>query len=86
MFLTRIECISFSIANSDSITAKTKLSSDKMISFNRDLSFEVMIILNFVFLTKKYYRMPKGNTCFGKNLVIALKLYMSNRFECFYFY
>ena len=53
MFLTGIECISFSIANSDSITAKTKLTSDKMISFNRDLSFEMMVILNFVVLTKK---------------------------------
>ena len=85
MFLTGIECISFSIANSDSITAKKKFTSDKMISFNEDLSFGMMIILNFV-VTKKYYRMPKGHTCFGKILVLVLKLCMSNRFECFYFY
>ena len=67
MFFTGIECISSSIANSDSITAKTKLASDKMINFNRDLSFEMMVILNFVVLTiKKITGCLRGIHVLGK--------------------
>ena len=66
MLLTGIECISFSIANSDSITAKKKLTSDKMISFNRDLSFDMMVILNFVVLTKNITGCLRGIHVLGK--------------------
>ena len=66
MLLTGIECISFSIANSDSITAKEKLTSDKMISFNRDLSFDMMVILSFVVLTKNITGCLRGIHVLGK--------------------
>ena len=68
MFLTGIECISFSIANSesDSITSKKKLGSDKMICFNGDLSFDMMVILNFVVLTKNITGCLTGIHVLGK--------------------
>ena len=68
MFLTGIEGISFSTANSesDSITAKKKLGSDKMIRFNGDLSFDMMVILNFVVLTKNITGCLRGIHVLGK--------------------